>query len=582
MQNKGYDLDFLDKLKSANDIVSVISQYATLQKKGKLYWACCPFHYEKTASFAVNEMEQYYHCFGCGESGDVIKFIQKIEALDFMGAVKLLADRAGLEVPKFQGDENLSKLNDQKKRLYNACNLAMQHYQQNLPTSSIAQEYLKKRQLDDEMVKLFCIGYSAGWTQLIDFLKKNKVSEYDMQAAGLVDKKTSGYYDVMAERLMFPIINSYGDCIGFTARALDDAKFAKYRNTTQTLIFDKSRTVYNINNVKKAKQSHGIDNIIICEGAMDVIAMVKAGFDNTVACMGTAITPMHAKEIKRFAGQVIMCLDGDFAGQKATFRALDILGGEGLDVRVVTLPENLDPDEFLKKYGAEKLREYIENAVVATDFKLKILANKYNLKNNYEVSKYLKEALEIIKQLPTSAEQEIYLKLVRDLTGISIDSLKRDLGYEVKSQSIVNEDKTLEVREEAILRATKFVLASMLHKKDYADIPIDKMYFKNSNYQKLYNFIIDKRQNGQDYKVSDIFTIFDIDEDKDIADIVDYNFENISNLEKYFVESLDRIRRIGLEYRQEELKEMFKKETDINKRREIAVELTIVTKELKK
>lgn len=581
MQNKGYDLDFLDRLKSANDIVSVISQYTTLQKKGKLYWACCPFHYEKTPSFAVNEAEQYYHCFGCGESGDVIKFVQKIEALDFMGAVKLLADKAGMEVPKFQGDDSLNKLNEQKKRLYNACNLAMQHYQQNLPNSNIAQQYLKKRQLDENMVKLFGIGYSAGWTQLIEFLKKNKVSEYDMQAAGLVDKKTGGYYDVMAERLMFPIINSYGDCIGFTARALDDAKFAKYRNTAQTLIFDKSRTVYNINNVKKAKQAHGIDNIIICEGAMDVIAMVKAGFENTVACMGTAITSLHAKEIKRFAGQVIMCLDGDFAGQKATFRALDILTEEGLDVRVVTLPENLDPDEFLKKYGAEKLREYINNAIVAIDFKLKKLAEKYNLKNNYEISKYLKEALEIIKSLPTSAEQELYLKLIRELTGVSIDALKRDIGVQTVS-NIEENTKALEVREEAILKATKFILASMLHKKEYADLPIDKMYFKNPNYQKLYNFLIDKRKNGQDYRVSDVLTIFDIDEDRDIADIVDYNFENINNLERYFQESINKIRRIGLEFRQEELKELFKKETDINKRRDIAVELTIVTKELKK
>lgn len=583
MQNKGFDVDFIDKLKSANDIVSVISKYVTLQKKGKTYWGCCPFHFEKTPSFAVNEIEQYYHCFGCGESGDVIKFVEKIESLDFMGAINNLAEKAGMEVPKITVDNKVMEVADKKKRCYQACNLAMAHYESNLPKSKVANAYLVKRELGPKEVEKFHIGYSDGWTNLIDYLNKNNVSRTTMLDSGVAATKDGKrLYDVMAERLIFPIINSYGDCIGFTARALGDQKFAKYRNTEQTVIFDKSRTVYNINNVKKYKQEHGLDEIIICEGSMDVIAMVKAGFENTVACMGTAITSLHARELKRFASRVILCLDGDFAGQKAAFRALDILMNEGLDVRVVTLPENLDPDEFLKKYGADKLREYIANADVAMDYKIKKIASRYNLKNSYENSKFIKEVLDIIKQIDSKAEQEIYLKLVRDLSHISIDVLRRDIDGTAVVKEIKQEEKPLYVQEQGLLKATKFILASILHKKDYASTDIDYVYFKNPNYQKLYDHIKNLTNEGKEFIISEVFSMFDVEENKDIKDLIDYNFEIVTDPKKYYAESLNLIRKTGLEFRQEELKEKFKTETDTEKRRLIAIELTMVTKELKK
>ncbi len=582
MQNKGYDLDWIEKLKSANDIVSVISKYVTLQKKGKTYWGCCPFHFEKTPSFAVNEIEQYYHCFGCGESGDVIKFVQKIESLDFMGAITNLAERVGMEVPKYSGEEKIFEQNSKKQKCYQACNLAMKHYMENLPHSEIANKYLAKRQLTQKEVDKFGIGYSKGWTDVIGVLSRQNISTATMLEAGIVAKKNDRCYDVMAERLIFPIINSYGDCIGFTARALDDQKFAKYRNTEQTIIFDKSKTVYNIHNVKKLKQESGIDNIIICEGAMDVIAMVKASFENTVACMGTAITAFHARELKRFAPQVILCLDGDFAGQKAAFRALDIFSDEGLDVRVVTLPENLDPDEYLKKYGAEKLQEEISKAEVSIDYKLKKIASKYNLNNNYENAKYIKEALAIINKLGSKAEQEVYLKLVRDLTKVSVDVLRRDISGDSLNASVRQEEKSLPVQEEGLLKATKFVLASMLHKKDYVQTDIDNIYFKNNNYQKLFDYIKNLTSQGKEITISEVFSLFDVDDNKDIKDLIDYNFEQFVDQKKYYYESLDKIRKTGLEYKQQELKDKFKTETDLEKRRQIAIELTMVTKELKK
>ena len=588
LQNKGYPTDFLEQLKDKCDIVSTISKYVQLNKKGKNYWGCCPFHFEKTPSFAVNEVEQYYHCFGCGESGDVIKFIQKIESLDFMNAVKLLAKDAGLELPEWTGDNKVIEQNKTKERLYNACNLAAKHYRENLklPQAQIARDYMKKRELDDDIAQKFNIGYADGWTSLIDFLKSNKVSVQTIEQAGLGDTKNGRTFDVMATRLIFPIINAYGDCIGFTARQLEEGDFAKYRNTKETIIFDKSRTVYNINNIKRIKQEKGLDYILIGEGAMDVIALSKAGFENSGACMGTAITPYHAKLLKRFANKIILCLDGDFAGQKASFRAIDILMEEGLDVRVVSLPENLDPDEFLKKYGKEKLAYYIENAVVGLDFKINTLAKRFNLNNNYEKSKFVMETFELLKILKTMSEKEVYLKLISKLTNINIDTLKRDLlnfdlGQVPSQENTEILQKTEEFREDSVQKAIKFLLASLLYKKDYAKFE-DTIYFKNPTYQKLFDYMMDCIKQNKVYTVSSIFDIFDVDNNDDLKQIINFDFSEFSQKEEiYFKQSLNRIRALGLELEIDRLKQEFKQTTDLTKRREIASKLGLVTKELK-
>jgi len=588
LQNKGYPTDFLDKLKEKCDIISVVSKYLTVTKKGKTYWACCPFHFEKTPSFAINEVEQYYHCFGCGESGDVIKFVQKYESVDFMTAVKTLAQSVGMEVPEFQGSDEVAKMAKLKEKLYFATNLAMKHYEENLklPEANVAKKYIEKRQIDSVNAKKFHIGFSNGWTSLVDFLRKNNISLDIAKQAGLIEEKNGRYYDVMANRLMFPIINTYGDCIGFTARALEqDTKFAKYRNSTQTAIFDKSRVVYNINNVREIKKEANLDYIIIVEGTMDVIAMVKAGFENTVACMGTAITPFHAKELKRFSNKIILCLDGDDAGQNAMFKAIDVLLDGDLDVRVVSLKEGLDPDEYIKKYGIESLRNEIENnSLVALDYKILRLSKRFNLNNNYEKGKFIKEAYAIINNLSGDAEKELYLKLVSKLTNVSIDVLRRDLN---KTEPVNNpkfeEDiqKTNEVREEGIQKAIKFILASILHKKEYT-VNVDEeleLYFKNPNHQKLFNYIMECRREEKPYTISSIFDIFDVDENKDIKDIIDFNFHLYEGNEKnYFYDSLKSIYKIGIEQKEEQLKEMYKTEQDLTKRREIVMELGKITK----
>ncbi|MBQ3047555.1 MAG: DNA primase [Clostridia bacterium] len=597
MSNKGYPSTFIDEVKLKSDIVSTIAKHLTLQKKGKTYWACCPFHYEKTPSFAVNEAEQFYHCYGCGESGDVIKFIQKYENLSFVEAVKFLATQNGIKIPEVEPSSKDLQLMRQKEKVYKALNLAKDFYisQLQLPTSQVAKIYLNSRSLDENIIKTFNIGYSPNWNDLISYLQKNGVTLETMKLAGLVETSEKGNtYDVFGTRLMFPILNVYGDCIGFTARTLEqDSKFAKYKNSSQTLVFDKSRTIYNIHAIKNLKKEQKIDYIIICEGTIDVIAMHKAGFKNTVACMGTAITNYHAHDLKRYTDKIILCLDGDGAGQNATYKAIDVLTEYGLEVKVAVLKDNLDPDEFLKKYGVDKLKECLENAVDAYEYKIKSLSNKYNLQDSYQKNKFINESLQIITSMETSAQKEIYLKVLSKLVNISTDVLRRDLGSKnlnyvstsnMQPSAYSNEEPVAVFRQDGLTRAVKFVLASIVHKKDYALGAINQnLTFKNANYQNLYNFVKDCHQDQKTYTISTLFDYFEVDENDDIKQIINFDFTLFSQeeLKAYFDECLNKMILIDLKLEQENLTKLFKTETDLNKRREIAMKLGNITKEIK-
>lgn len=592
MQNRGNFTGFIEELKQKCDIVSTVSRFITLQRKGKTYWACCPFHHEKTPSFAINEIEQYYHCYGCGESGDVIKFIEKYENLSFMEAVKYLADSVGLKMPEFENSTQDIKQLKLKSDCYSACNLAMNFYKQSLktPIANNARAYLAKRDLGQDIVDYFNIGFSPDWTSVISYLEKQGITREVMKAAGLIDVSENGkVYDSFGTRLIFPILNANGDCIGYTARTLDpNSKFAKYKNSTQTLIFDKSKTIYNINSLKQIRKEQNIEYIIICEGTIDVIAMYKAGFKNTVACMGTAITSFHGRELKKYADKIILCLDGDAAGQSATYKAIDVLNEQGLEVKVVKLKENLDPDEFLKKYGVEQLRLCLEQAEDAIEYKLSSLADKYNLKDSFQKNKYISGALEIISNLDSNSQKEIYLKVLSKKVNISIDVLRRDLfasTTKIQSQTAkasIEDEKSFIVRQDGHLKALKFILASIIHKQPYALEALNKnMKFKNSNYQKLYDYAVDSVTNNKPYTISSLFDVFDVDANPDIKEIIDYDFSFYTNKETYFEQCFSKIMLIQLKQKQEDLTNKYKQETDLDKRRQIANELMLITKEIK-
>ena len=352
------EVDFktwVNELKTKCDIVSTFSKYCHVVQKGRNYWTCCPFHIEKTPSLCIYDTEQVFHCYGCKEHGDIIRFVMKIESCDFLQATEILAKSIGLEVPNFTSNSNdgIEKRKKEKDLVLACLADANLHYQENLykNIAKPAQEYIKKRNLTKKELDSFGLGYSINYQEIVTYLKGRGHTEDTMQKAGICDMGDKGYYDNFAYRLMFPIYNIYNECIGFSGRILtSDKTKAKYKNSPNTIVFDKSNTVFGLNIVRKYKQTQAIDKIIIVEGQMDVIAMHRAGFNNAVACLGTAFTPLHARQLKLISNNAVVCLDGDNAGQKATNKIVDILAENGFNVRVVKIPNGKDPDEYIRKW----------------------------------------------------------------------------------------------------------------------------------------------------------------------------------------------------------------------------------------
>lgn len=583
MQNKGYPADWLYQLKQKNDIVSIIGKYIHLEKKGGKYWACCPFHNEKTPSFTVSD-EGLFYCFGCKESGDVISFVQKYESCDFPEAVALLAKNVGMEVPEFTADKEVVLKKQTKERVLKLLDCAYKHYQENLYLyqAKKAQDYIKLRGFTRRELEDFKLGYSLGWTEMIEYLRRQGFTYKEMMDAGVVNAKNDSYYDVMAERLMFPIFNAFNECVGFSARALEKTDMAKYKNTAETVVFQKGRVVFGINLVKAIKQQQGIDNIIIVEGQIDVIAMHRAGFKTTVACMGTALTKENAKELKKLSNNIILCFDGDTAGVKATIKSIDILKEEGVNVMVAVLPEGKDPDEVLKESGKEGIERIIYNALPPTDYLIKSELKNFDLNTADGKGRFAKVALEHISKLGSSSAEDPYLDKVRALTNIPIDVLRRDLdkleGREVinaKKQEKSQDEKVIISRENGNIRAIRFILGALIYKKPFVN--------KNIDYKKLlprYSDIIEKALQG--IAVSSYFDYFDVETNqmlKDCLSMGDVDFKEGN--ERYFNECVWSIVSVKLMEEQALLTEKFKTSEDKQQRMQIMQQLNTINKALR-
>jgi len=427
MKDKGYSVEWLEKLKSSSNIVSVISRYLTLNRKGTTYWACCPFHHEKTPSFAVNEQGQFYHCFGCGESGDVIKFVEKLEGTDFVGAVKILADHAGLEVPEFSGDASYLENKKHRELLQNICRETAVYYNKMLKDKQglKARDYLEKRGVIPSTITRLGIGYSPNWTGLVTYLKNKGFKTSDILESGVCGERDGKLFDEMATRVVFPVIDHRGKVVGFSGRALQDGAYAKYKNTKQTPLFNKSSNIYCINFLRKARLNKNY--AILVEGQMDVVALNQAGFDNAIATMGTAFNKNHVATLSRFVDGVVVCFDGDSAGQKATGKSLEPLMAEGLDIRILELPEKLDPDEYIKKYGAEKYQNLIDNSLPVYEFEIKHEASKFDLSNRDNISKFIDSGLKIVLGIPKESEKQVYLDLIANISKVPKETLMRQL-----------------------------------------------------------------------------------------------------------------------------------------------------------
>ena len=586
---RGFDSRFLEELKNKNDIVDVVSRYVRLEQRGANFWGRCPFHHEKTASFSVNSTGQFYYCFGCHKSGDVISFIMEIESLDFNDAVKFLAERAGMKLPEINyDDEKIKQQKKFKERLLDLMRDAAMFYVGNLRSEQGTKhvEYILKRKLTSQTVTSFGLGASLDFKGLPNYLYKKGYTYEEMLASGAVESKDGRYYDAMGGRLIVPIINRFNQVIAFGGRLLEKSDFAKYKNTKETEIFSKSYNLYNLNNLKKLKNASGLNGVIIVEGYMDTISLAQAGFYNVVASMGTALTKEQARILKRYSDKVFICYDSDSAGQQATMRGLDILKEEGLDIKVVSMPEGMDPDDVVKNLGAEGYRKCLLEAKPLVDFKLDRLKKDYDLNSIDGKRKFVSASMGIIKESPSPAEQEDLLKVVRDLTGVTLESLKRELyNAEQKEEKVVQ--TITEFNDNTGDKGTiaaRFVLYSYLFNKSFAlETDINKITFLLPVHNTIKNYVIDKLQNGEKIRFNELYEVVLEKDNSELSKIAGMETDENKHFDQalYFSDCLYTLKAEAISREIEGLNKMFAQETDTQKRREIASKIAKLLAEKK-
>ncbi len=587
-ERKGFvEPKFLEELRHKSEITEVISSYVPLDKKGNTHWACCPFHHERTPSFAVNEADQFYHCFGCGVSGDVIKFVREIESTDFMGAIRILAARAKMEVPENNFDGEKAAQAKKKRDALAAIMLdSARFYRANLYSGDSRAdahlEYISNRQMSPTTVKKFGIGASLDFFGLADYLQGKGYSRADLLDSGVLTESKSGkLIDSQGGRLIFPIINAFDEVVAFGGRLLEKRDFAKYKNTKETMLFNKSKTLYNINLLKKLKRTQPIKEVIIVEGYMDTISLYQAGFENVVASMGTSLTKDQARLIKRYSENILISYDGDFAGQKADLRGLEILKDEHLNVKVVPMPEGLDPDDVAKQ-GADAYQKCLDAAMPLIDYKIHALERKYDIKKSEEKRLFLAEALKIVKTAESETVKEELLKKLRDKTGITYQSLERDLSSVKKEQKQETPTPKTTIVEagqgsDKNVKAARFILAAKLFSAIYAQgFDLKSVELSVDVHRVIAEYIVEREEKGERIRPSELFEI--LDEDcAEFNEILDLNYgDKLSGevAERFFADSVKALQKEFLEKQIGALKAKIETETDEEKKKQLTVQLS--------
>lgn len=468
----GFTPEFMEELKYKCDLVEVISQYVPLQKKGGRYFGCCPFHNEKTASFCVNN--GWYHCFGCGATGDVVKFIMEMESVSFYDAVKLLADKVGMQLPEVKLDPEYAKKKERSDVLKQLMRDVARYYRNNLLDENKgkeAREYLHNRSLDDETAKRYGLGLSLDGESMVGYMRRKGYLLKDLEECGLI-ANTERPYDAFANRIIVPIMDSMSNVIAFGGRIYHGEKdVAKYKNSTNTALFDKGRTIYGVNFIKRDKKLNGIayKELILVEGYMDVISLGASGIKNAVACMGTALTDGQARELSRMTETLYVCYDGDGAGKKATIRNVDILAKFVQNVRVISLDDGKDPDETVREGGVEAFVKKQKEALPVIEYKLKLCADANNLGSVNGRAKYIQSALKVLKTIDNRAEREVYMDIVSKKSGVSVATLTDEVGM-IRPTKIERTKENDEEKIEKTLIASRFVLNRILKGEKFVDI----------------------------------------------------------------------------------------------------------------
>lgn len=476
-----YSDELVDEIRNSNDIVDVISQYVVLKRSGRNFFGLCPFHREKSPSFSVSPDKQIFHCFGCGVGGDVIHFVSKIENLDFKQAIEALAEKSGINLPILADGQDTEKIR-LKEKVYQINKITAQVFHENLykPSAKLAQDYVKKRKLDNNTLKTFQIGYSTNYDELYQKLKQEGFTDEEILASSLVGKSAKGqFYDKFKTRLMFPIKDVQDRVIAFGGRVLDDSK-PKYINSPENIVYSKGRNLFGLNVAKKS----GKDKIIMVEGYMDAISLYQRGITNVVASLGTALTEGQGRLLRKYASQVIIGYDSDGAGQAATMRGMEILQNLGCDIRILQLDGDAkDPDEYVIKYGSGRFEKCVENAISLVEFKVKTLKKSMNIQTASDKIKFLNEIVKILSKVDNSIEREIYIDRIAKDYGISKEAIyaesnkmayKEHRGIKTIERPIVKqiETKRKEENSDALIKRENMIISLLINPEIDANLRI--------------------------------------------------------------------------------------------------------------
>lgn len=532
-----YSDELIDEIRNKNDIVDIISQYVILKRSGRNFFGLCPFHKEKSPSFSVSPDKQIFHCFGCGVGGNVFHFVEKIENLSFIETIEMLADRAGINLPTINNniDDKLIKL---KSRVYDINEAAAKFYHENLykPTSKEAQNYIKKRKLDNRTLKNFLIGYSGSFNELYMHLKERGFSDEEILASSLVNRNENGkFIDRFRKRLMFPIQDTRNRVIAFGGRVLDDSK-PKYINSPENVVYSKGKHLFGLNVAKREQ----IKKIIIVEGYMDAISLHQRGITNVVASLGTAMTESQGRLLRKSSEQVIIGYDADGAGQAATVRGLEILQNLGCDIRILQIEGAKDPDEFVTKYGPERFLKYVDNAISLVEYKVKVLKQSLNIENTNDKIKFLKEIAKELSKISNNIEREVYIDKISLEYKISKEAIYSEINKliygkndnekkSVTSKIVAPQKKVVEETDQAIAKREGLIIYLLINYPSESYLKIKEIIsiddIKSQRNKKILTKLYEELEKGH----SNIDNILDWFEEEEIINyltsIMAYDFE---------------------------------------------------------
>lgn len=487
-----YSDELIDEIRNRNDIVDVISQYVVLKRSGRNFFGLCPFHKEKSPSFSVSPDKQIFHCFGCGVGGNVFHFVSKIENISFREALETLAEKAGVELPTLESDTE-NELIQLKSKVYEINKYAAEFYHENLYKTNAkpAQEYVKKRKMDNTTLRNFMIGYSNNsYNELYNMLKEKGFTEEEILASSLVNKTKEGkFIDRFRGRLMFPIQDVRNRVIAFGGRVLDDSK-PKYINSPENIVYSKGRHLFGLNVAKKYENK--MRKIIIVEGYMDAISLHQRGIHNVVASLGTAMTDAQGHLLRNNSEQVVIGYDSDGAGQAATMRGLEILQNMGCDIRILQIEGAKDPDEFVVKYGPERFLKQVDNAISLVEYKVKVLKSNLNLEQPNDKIKFLKEIANVLSKIDNNIEKEVYADKIAKEYKVSKEAIYAEINKLEKANKPAS--KLLEKSKPRIEVKTPNIINEQIDKREKLAIYL-LINYPNESYE-----IIRRNININDFK----------------------------------------------------------------------------------